>query len=277
MFESLKAVSEKKYIKMLLFGYAGVGKTVFGLSHPGKGYLIDFERGAAQYADVFDNISTVSVSKWQEFDSAVDWLAKNKEQDSFLVIDSETAYWDWMMYERSVHETKGSKDVGALNFADWGVVKKIDSNIHQKIRALNMDVIAIAHEKAVTNSNDYVNGYVPACNKVLPHSFDVTVRMTKDFDGKRKLSVENRHGDWLMKDEYDVTGKTFFDVFKDDLKFAEDREVLIRMFKIKIMFCRKPEQLQELIKDIFETHRDLSEEDKAFIKDYGKKHLKKLI
>ena len=95
MFESLKAVSEKKYIKMLLFGYAGVGKTVFGLSHPGKGYLIDFERGAAQYADVFDNISTVSVSKWQEFDSAVDFLRKQRTgffsgyrlRDSLLGLD----------------------------------------------------------------------------------------------------------------------------------------------------------------------------------------------
>lgn len=276
MFENLKITVEKKNIKMLLFGYAGVGKTVFALSHPGTGYLIDFENGASQYAEMFDTIKSVRINKWQEFDAAIDWIAKNAEKHSFIVIDSETAYWDQMMYDRSVSESRAGKEITALNFADWGVVKKIDSNLHQRLKNLDMDVIAIAHEKPVVNSNDFVNGYIPACNKTLPHSFDVTVRMTKDFDGTRKLYVENRHSDWLMKDSYDVTNKTFYDVFKEDLKIDIDSVSKMRIAKIKIMFCKKVEQLNELAKEIMEQSKDLAEVEKTVLKEAIKKHLKKL-
>jgi hypothetical protein len=277
MFEKIAKVAKNKNIKMLIFGYAGVGKTMFSLSQPGDGYMINFENGIVQYADLFPNLQVTTISKWQQFVDAIDYIANNAKPNSFLVIDSETAYWDQMLYDRSEYERNGIRDVNVPNFADWGVLKKIDANIHQKIKNLNMNVVAIAHEKPVVNSSEYVSGYVPACNKALPYMFDVTVRMTKDFDGTRKLFVENRHGNWLMKDVYDVTNKTFYDIFKDELGLVSDMDSMLQFTKIKISFCKVPEDVKALFEGFVQSFQEITPEIKDELKEYAKMQLKKLV
>lgn len=54
MFQNFKISDKPAYAKVLLYGMAGVGKTVFALSHPGVGYLIDTEGEQTIMLSIFE-------------------------------------------------------------------------------------------------------------------------------------------------------------------------------------------------------------------------------
>lgn len=251
MFEKLQSnIEATTGFKMLIYGDYGTGKTSFAESYPGTVYLIDFENGSQQYASVFDNVLAMKCNSWKEMLNGIKWVKENGAPEACVIVDSETLLWDSLQYERAEFESKGRVEVKALNLADWGVVKKIVKNLHQNLISLPQSIIAIAHEKKTANSEGYVSGYEPASESHVPYYFDLVLRFTKDFEDNRKLHVVKRRGELLAKSEYDISGKTFFDIFQRDLNLKSTPEVIARNFVVKIMFARTIKQLQEIVEEV---------------------------
>ncbi len=276
MFEKLTTQTNKSQCNMIIYGAPGVGKTVFAESHPGKVYLIDFERGSNMYADQFDHVLAVEGGDWRNLDKIVKFLKEEQRdasQSCAVVVDSITAFWDAMQYTRAEHEKNGVKQVSNLNLGDWGVIKKIIKNLVTKLQDLNMTVIVIAHEKAERNSDGFITDYIPDVEKNVPYVFDYALRMIKTTDDKRFLRVTKRRGELLPKDEYEVTGATFHDIFGEGLSLNMNEADILRNYRIRVMLARNKKQLQTILD---EAKTKLPDKDLAVLKETVKEKVRRL-
>lgn len=263
MFEDFKA-SSRAYAKVLLFGSAGVGKTVFALSHPGKGYLIDTEGGADHYAQFFPNVKVLRTTQFKEILNALKWLENNAEKDSFLVIDSETMLWDALQYARATY-TGAETSMKQLNLGDWGVIKRIIKNIHQIMSNLDMDVIAIAHEKAETDSSGGVIEYIPDTERNVPYYFDIVMRLVRLGEQRRLEILKKRVATIATGEVFDITYQTWGEVFEGIFPSVKrSKEDIIRDWRLKTIMVENKNAITRLVKELENT--DLPKEEKEAIK-----------
>lgn len=276
LFSNLQKKDSSKIpnINMLLFGSYGVGKTVFALSFPGTVYLIDLENGSEMYGEVFDNVKVVKPQNFKELMKALEVLKGIVKEDDCVVLDSETVCWDLLQYTRASHANKAGIEGGALNLGDWGTIKRVNKNFQQGLINLNCAVIALAQEREMTDGDGVIRDISPKCEGSTPHYFDVVARLSNDDDG-RKLEVGKRRGNVLNKDVYDISGKTFTDVFGEDFELNPSKEAKVRNYRIKIMYARSKKDLQD-IADILKADESLKDADKNKIKEEIKKKAEKL-
>lgn len=83
MFEVLKGI-QKKPLKCLLYGVAGIGKTTLA-THKKDSLLIDIEEGSNQI-----DCERIKVTNWQELMKAIEWLSKEPKYTT-VIFDSYTA------------------------------------------------------------------------------------------------------------------------------------------------------------------------------------------
>ena len=276
MFSNLKKKkgSSIPNINMLLFGSYGVGKTTLALSFPGDVYLIDLENGSEMYGEIFDNVKVVRPQNLKDLQKILAVLKKTVKENDAVVLDSETVFWDLLQYTRATHANKAGIEGGALNLGDWGSIKRVNKNFQQELINLPCAVIAVSQEKEVTDGDGVIRDISPKTEGSVPHYFDLVLRVSNDEEG-RKIEVGKRRGDVLNKDIYDITGKTFYDVFKEDFDFNITPEAIIRDFKIKTMYSRSKRELQKVADDLKEN-TVLDEKQKEVVKKEIKKKAEKL-
>lgn len=276
MFEDLakKQESSVPNLNMLLYGKYGVGKTTLALSFPGTVYLIDMENGSEMYGKVFDNVKVVHIETVKDLQKVLKSLKQIVTPKDAVVLDSETVYWDLLQYTRAQAAEKDGVGGSNLNLGDWGVIKRLNKNIQQELINLNCAVIATAQEKTVVDGEGVIRDLSPKTESCTPYYFDLVTRVAKEEEG-RVLQVGKRRGDILNKDVYDVEGKTFFDVFKDDFDFEIGKEAVIRNYRIKIMYARKKKTLQA-IADAVKSDSKLIDAEKNVIKQEIKRKADKL-
>ncbi len=276
MFDKLPTEVTQRHCNILLFGAPGVGKSIFAASHPGTVYVLDNERGLAMYAPWCDHVYTASPKDWQDTDKHLKEVAamqQDASQSYAIVWDSVTAFWDALQYTRAEYEKNGSKQVGNLNLGDWGVIKKIQKNLATRIQALPMNVIVIAHERAISNADGYVSGFVPDCEKNVPYVFDIIARMTATSDGKRYLNIQKRRGETPPWDELDITGKTFTDVFGKLLNLKVSDTDKYRNLAIRMMYARTKKDMKVVLD---EAETTLKAEHLKALKEAAKEKLGRL-
>ncbi len=275
MFNKFVKPSKPAYAKILIYGAAGVGKTFFSLSHPGKGYLIDTEGGANHYADLFPNIEVLHTVEFDEIIKALDWLKNNAEPNSFLVFDSETIFWDALQYQKAQFMHGSEIRVKQLNLSDWGVIKRIVKNIHQMMNELDMDVIAIAHEKTNTTDAGGVLEYIPVGEQNIPYYFDMVMRMVKNGSTRRVEVLKNRLPNIITGEVIDVTCKTWGEAFEEVfplMKRTEDD--IVRDWNLKVVMVENKEQITALVREL--DNVEMPEKAKEEIKEKFRWKYKKL-
>ncbi|HAE62887.1 MAG TPA: hypothetical protein DCG38_11250 [Eubacteriaceae bacterium] len=275
MFNKFVKPSKPAYAKILIHGAAGVGKTFFSLSHPGKGYLIDTEGGANHYADLFPNIEVLHTVEFDEIIKALDWLKNNAEPNSFLVFDSETIFWDALQYQKAQFMHGSEIRVKQLNLSDWGVIKRIVKNIHQMMNELDMDVIAIAHEKTNTTDAGGVLEYIPVGEQNIPYYFDMVMRMVKNGSTRRIEVLKNRLPNIITGEVIDVTCRTWGEAFEEVfplMKRTEDD--IVRDWNLKVVMVENKEQITALVREL--DNVEMPEKAKEEIKEKFRWKYKKL-
>jgi len=253
MFENLQNSQKNIHCKMLVYGVAGTGKTCLALSHPGKIYILDYEKGSNLYADIADNVYIQPISSWVQLNEALAFLKTVVTPEDCILFDSETLFYDDLQCVRANFETSDAKKVGKLNLGDWGVIKKIVKDTHMKLNNFKCDVIATSHEKVLLNNEGIQMGYVPSCEQNVPHYFDYTFRLLKNED-KITMILDKERSDKVDFTELDITNKTFSDIFGNMFSRNATISDILKKFKFQIMYAKNKAALNEVKKNIKESN-----------------------
>lgn len=133
---------QKRRLKLLLFGPAGVGKTIAALMMP-RPYVIDTEAGTEHYGKQIEAVggAVFSSNDFDDVVSEVGSLLTEKHPFRTLVIDSFTP-----LFETEID--KGEAEVGT----EWGrhiaFASKPSKRLFNKLSMLDMNCVVTAHSKA---------------------------------------------------------------------------------------------------------------------------------
>jgi len=181
-----KATDVQRYVKALVYGASGTGKTWFALNSPRPCAMIDLEGGSAHYANHpviggFDRISTKSLA---DIEKAI--LFCEDGHYKTLVIDPITLVWSLLQdaaMEVIKRRNKGRKDEIelALTPRDWGAIKRKNSSLMTALVNLPCHVIMVARQKEIVrvdaSGNMEVTGTKPDAEKNTPYLPDVVMEL----------------------------------------------------------------------------------------------------
>lgn len=144
------AEQARPLVRCLVYGPAGIGKTYFALSVPGKLAYIDTEGSTLHYAgrpgvSPFDRILTKS---YREAMAAIAYLAANPGDYTAVVIDPISVLYETLQ-DTAQHRraaTAGDPDAD-LQMLDWGRIKRSNKSLLTALANLPMHVIAVARQK----------------------------------------------------------------------------------------------------------------------------------
>jgi len=166
-------------LKALLYGKAGVGKTMAAIQMP-KPYIIDAENGCAHYGETIDKRdgAVFASNDMSEVIAECKSLATEPHEFRTLVIDPFTA-----LYETELE--KGEREVGNEYGKHYGFASKSSKRLYNILTQLDMNVIVTAHQKKEYESGLFTfDGW-----KKLDYAFDLVFRLTKG-EKKRMAFVE---------------------------------------------------------------------------------------
>lgn len=210
-------------MKVLVYGEAGTGKTVFALSFP-KSIVVDSEDGCSWYEGTSRTRNVVGILDSQSYDDVENLMDEldsgNDEEFSSLVIDSETKVYENIKEAlQHVEETRAARkgrDVldANLSMRSYGKIGQLSSRLQNaKLRLASQGVNIISVAQAVDEMEDAGNGQrvkvgeKPNMDKHARFDYDVVIRLfTKDNDyygeiEKDRLEVFKR-GDIVKNPSY---------------------------------------------------------------------------
>jgi hypothetical protein len=138
-----------KKIKLIVAGYAGIGKTTLALSSP-KPLLFDIEGGIDRVEGLYRK-DTLVVDTYEG-------LLKDLEEEDFsayetFIIDTGGKLLDLMKpYVIKENQQNGQKD-GTLSIKGWGAVAQEFKRFHNQITDLKKHIIFIFHTKEETDGD----------------------------------------------------------------------------------------------------------------------------
>lgn len=143
------------FIKALLYGQAGMGKTTLALSAP-KPLLFDFD-GGVHRVNKSHQVDTVQIKNYQNF---VDVLNKENLSDyQTLVIDTGGKLLDFMGEYIIKANPKMGRPNGMLTLQGYGERKATFSALVKKISIMGKHIVFVAHRETKTEGDD--TRYVP--------------------------------------------------------------------------------------------------------------------
>ena len=144
------AEQARPLVRCLVYGPAGIGKTYFALSVPGKLAYIDTEGSTLHYAgrpgvSPFDRILTKS---YREAMAAIAYLAANPGDYTAVVIDPISVLYETLQDTAQHRRASSAGDPDAdLQMLDWGRIKRSNKSLLTALANLPMHVIAVARQK----------------------------------------------------------------------------------------------------------------------------------
>lgn len=153
--EKIVKVSEAPhYLKMLVYGEPGVGKTVFSSTAP-KPLIIDAEGGTLSIAKKKD-VFTYRIDDFSELSEIFVYLRKNEHKFETVVLDTITEIqkrsMDKILKEAIALDPNRDPDVAILR--DWGKNTEQVRKVIRAFRDLEMHVIFIALADSVRDETD---------------------------------------------------------------------------------------------------------------------------
>lgn len=136
-------LSVQTYIKALIYGQPGIGKTTFALSTP-RPVLLDFDNGVHR-VNAMHQTETLQVESWQDVIEVMADGSLNSYQT--IVIDTAGKMLDAMGAYLIKNNPKLGKANGALTLQGYGERKCEFTNFVKRISLMGKHIIFVAHEK----------------------------------------------------------------------------------------------------------------------------------
>jgi len=172
----------KKYLKIVLYGPGGSGKTTFCTTMPGTRYWVDTEHSGDKIRD--DSDPTVYTTSFKDLQDAVRELFQTTGLGSFIV-DPDTILRD------SLIDKVESESKDGMTFRDWAKVKKPEKRFTTDWQNLPCHVAITCHEKDEYEMKRNERGKLepvkigvkPDADKKITYAPDLVLRLSFE-DGK---------------------------------------------------------------------------------------------
>jgi len=161
MVKILSSEEQSCFLKMLVYGASGVGKTVFGSTAP-EPLFLDAEAGLLSIQD--KKIDRIKIETFQDLRDAFEFLKAGQHKYKTVIIDSLTEIQKKSMDSILAKNGKDKPTIG-----EWGENIEEMRKTSRYFRDLKMNVILIALEQVVEDEITGVSRRLPALQgKSLP-------------------------------------------------------------------------------------------------------------
>ena len=200
-----------KRLKLLLYGPAGVGKTMAAVQMPVP-YVLDCERGTDHYGEIVKQsggavFQTVDVD---ELISELRALLADQHEYRTLVIDPITTVYDDLL-------AKCEQKVGTQFGRHYGMANTQMKRLINLVTALDMNVIITAHAKAVYGENLRVLGQTFDGWKRLDYMFDLVLELERRGQKRIAKVVKTRIAAFPDGDEFEWSYDAIADRYGRDI------------------------------------------------------------
>lgn len=172
----------QKRLKCLMYGVAGVGKTMAAISFP-KPYLIDTEKGYEhkQYlAKIKESGGCIfHTTEFDEVLKEVKALATEKHEYKTLIIDPLTVIHSNLVTKCAQDRITPSNPDGTAHGGHYMAVDLKMKQLLSWLIKLDMNVIITSHSKNLYGHNMQVLGQTFDCYKKLDYLFDLVFEINK--------------------------------------------------------------------------------------------------
>lgn len=144
---------DNAFIKVMIIGDMGTGKSIFASTCPTPGFVFDFDNGIRTYSGrEFDYGSYEQSAKgWVEFEKDFMQVKKAVEEGKYktIVLDSTTAMMDMAMERALALDPKRSPSGGPLWNVHYQIVKNLVEGKIRQFLTLKANLVLISHVQIV--------------------------------------------------------------------------------------------------------------------------------
>lgn len=130
------------FIRTLLYGQPGIGKTQLSLSAPSP-LLLDYDGGIHRVNPLYQT-DTVQIESWQD---TIDVLKEDLSAYKTIVIDTAGKMLDYLSEYIIKNDAKMARRDGALTLQGYGARKVAFVNFLKQVTMLNKHLVFVAHER----------------------------------------------------------------------------------------------------------------------------------
>jgi hypothetical protein len=166
---ALNVTNNTEFIKCLIIGSPGSGKSIFASTFPTKGYVYDFAQGILSYKgkDFDYDQFQLNSQGWGEFEKAHVELIKRAKDGEYktIIVDDLTAMDSLAMEKALALDPKRNEAQGPLWNVHYSLTKNLMEGKLRQIINLPANIIFICHDDIIT---DKVSGAVIKVEPRLP-------------------------------------------------------------------------------------------------------------
>ena len=218
---------ENSYIKALIYGPSGAGKTTFAATAPNP-IFASSEKGLMSIRHLSPQFA--EINSLQDLKDLYNFLKNEKHEFETCVIDSITEINDIIKTEI---ETKNKRN---MQLQDWGILQKEIKDILRKFRDLPMHIIFLAQETTEKDEEKIVK-YLPSLNgksaTEIAYYMDTVGYCFIDKLGNRKIGT-------MPNEKYLTKDRTNVIEGGENQNFSEWVEAMKKTIKTTSQKTKKP-------------------------------------
>lgn len=211
------------YLKVLMYGRNGMGKTRFACTAP-KPLLIDIQEKGTKSVRKYKGVEVYPARSWKEVVWAYWYLKAGGHEYESVILDTLTGMQNVCMVQvlKESGDRDPTKDPKTATMRDWGKLAQLMKEQLLNFRNLDMHVVFTAQERTYDNEEEERMERVPdlspgsratatACVDVIGRIYKKE-RRTALKGGKEKKEWETRvlfgpHEDFVTKDQTGVLSR----------------------------------------------------------------------
>lgn len=239
----------KKRLKMFIYGQAGVGKTLSAIQFKNS-YIIDCERGTDFYANSINKANSVvlQTNDPEEITEEIKSLLTTKHNYKTLILDPVTQIYNavqdkWNRVFEKYATTEKEKDVQDWGMRYWGKVKSQYKQMQRLLVKLDLNIIAISHQKDVYGSGFSKIGTTFDSMKGDDYFFDLIFQIEKRGNDRICKTIKERAeiGKELFPQEFVWSYENFCKFYGKEVIEKESTPILMAT-------AEQVEKLEKLVK-----------------------------